>query len=607
MGRLPVPGSDSGVWGDVLNDFLLEEHNTDGTLKLKSTQIAAGTGLTGGGNLTTNRTLSVVPDSTTQKVEIAAEGTLEATRKTINFIAGSGIDIAAADNSGANRADVTISSTSSAALSATFNTETPEAHGAMRDCNTVADAAITNGSSTLTSATANFASADVGKAIIVQGAGLNAHANNLSTTITAFTNSTTVTLGTAASVTVTNARTTYGTDDTVAIQAAIDAAVAAGIADGTNYAEVLFSAGEYMVAGPVVQGAPTYGNAQIAIPVIPEAQEKFTLALKGCADASAFGHWNQTVPQVSGSVIRTVLVGETIDGTWGPPCCIGGPTKANLGGGFSGGFSNMLLHVDGITVVAPKDPCMTALYCALLTQANIINFAALVDRTPAQLNASPATDSGGLGLAMPMINNNDNCNIGIYSCEGFYYGMTLTDHLTAQRVALIYCRVAMGIYSLGSTSYHGCSILYASVEACENILEVGANAGCRFPIYIANLNTEIISGTDFLDTNSGLVGQINFTENNNTSPTVTGANNVRIIDFNRYSGAATAPSVPASTIALKNPFYRDAAVHISGGTVTAIAIDGQATGVTSGLVMLPSGRNITLTYSSAPSWVWSLL
>jgi hypothetical protein len=38
MARLPVPGSDDGAWGDILNDFLLTEHNTDGTLK-KSGQI----------------------------------------------------------------------------------------------------------------------------------------------------------------------------------------------------------------------------------------------------------------------------------------------------------------------------------------------------------------------------------------------------------------------------------------------------------------------------------------------------------------------------------------------------------------------------------------
>ena len=33
MARLPQLGGDEGTWGEVLNEFLLETHNTDGTLK----------------------------------------------------------------------------------------------------------------------------------------------------------------------------------------------------------------------------------------------------------------------------------------------------------------------------------------------------------------------------------------------------------------------------------------------------------------------------------------------------------------------------------------------------------------------------------------------
>ncbi len=33
MTRLPIPGSDSGNWGTILNDFLDVAHNNDGTLK----------------------------------------------------------------------------------------------------------------------------------------------------------------------------------------------------------------------------------------------------------------------------------------------------------------------------------------------------------------------------------------------------------------------------------------------------------------------------------------------------------------------------------------------------------------------------------------------
>lgn len=33
MARLPQPGSDTGLWGNILNDFLLQSHTSDGTLK----------------------------------------------------------------------------------------------------------------------------------------------------------------------------------------------------------------------------------------------------------------------------------------------------------------------------------------------------------------------------------------------------------------------------------------------------------------------------------------------------------------------------------------------------------------------------------------------
>lgn len=61
MARLPVPGSDANTWGDVLNDFLAQEHNTDGSQKplaqskvtnliadLAATEKTANKGIAGG-------------------------------------------------------------------------------------------------------------------------------------------------------------------------------------------------------------------------------------------------------------------------------------------------------------------------------------------------------------------------------------------------------------------------------------------------------------------------------------------------------------------------------------------------------------------------------
>jgi hypothetical protein len=36
MPRLPIPGGDEGTWGGILNEYLLEEHNPDGSLKKAS-------------------------------------------------------------------------------------------------------------------------------------------------------------------------------------------------------------------------------------------------------------------------------------------------------------------------------------------------------------------------------------------------------------------------------------------------------------------------------------------------------------------------------------------------------------------------------------------
>lgn len=104
-------------------------------------------------------------------------------------------------------------------------------YSAAGDAKEVRDANISASSTTLTSATAVFTADDVGKKIIVYAAGATGGigattagttANALITTIAGFTNSTTVTLTASATTTVTNGRAVYGTDDTAAIQSALD-------------------------------------------------------------------------------------------------------------------------------------------------------------------------------------------------------------------------------------------------------------------------------------------------------------------------------------------------------------------------------------------------
>lgn len=63
------------------------------------------------------------------------------------------------------------------------------------------------------------------------------------------------------------------------------------------------------------------------------------------------------------------------------------------------------------------------------------------------------------------------------------------------------------------------------------------------------------------------------------------------------------PAMPASGVTY-SPGYADSTVYISGGTVTAIVVNGTTTGLTSGAIRVCIGETIAITYSVAPTWVW---
>lgn len=114
-------------------------------------------------------------------------------------------------------------------------------------------------------------------------------------------------------------------------------------------------------------------------------------------------------------------------------------------------------------------------------------------------------------------------------------------------------------------------------------------------IYLPNLPA---ANTQNIDVRGGSIGSSSTAIDINLSSSI----RVDVLGYNK--GALTAPAVPASGTSLINPFYTDSAVIISGGTVTDITVDGTSTGLTSGMVIVPAGKTITLTYSSAPTWNW---
>jgi hypothetical protein len=93
-----------------------------------------------------------------------------------------------------------------------------------------------------------------------------------------------------------------------------------------------------------------------------------------------------------------------------------------------------------------------------------------------------------------------------------------------------------------------------------------------------------------------------------TALTVSGTGNkiAQNIGYNPSGKWAGQPAVPASTVAATNTSNVDQQVFVNGGTVSAVAIGGVATGIgaTGRDFRVPAGQTITLTYSVAPTWTW---
>jgi hypothetical protein len=411
------------------------------------------------------------------------------------------------------------------------------------------------------------------------------------------------------------------TDDTASINSAIAAAITYAQAN-KYYCEVLFDPTKtYLVSAATTKNTTIKGNSQIPLPVISSTGQKVVIVFKGGIDSSAFPHWLQTTPQRSGATIRSTST-AAYDATFGFPSVIGTP-QPEQGYGHGGLFSNMQVVIDGLRVEVPSNPSVHAVDLQGAAQAKIISLSSGVTAQPSGAGSYVMSTNFGCGLRMPAVDNNDQCTIIDHSAQGFYRGIILGEHTIAHRLAYIYCRA--GLATSVDASVHSIHVNYLSTEYC--MFHVEAIGGV--PLTISNWDIEdgltpFNTNAHLYDPGNILYGEAKIVRANGASVETWvfnpngGANFKSIVIVNSNSGGQglgyqAMAALPASTVATQvkdangRIIWRDVALTLTGGTVTAIVVDGHTTGLTSGTIIVPSGKTYSITYSVAPTGITAVV
>jgi len=497
----------------------------------------------------------------------------------------------------------------------------PEAYGAAGNGIVVTDAAITSGLAVLTSASNGFATAAAGQPILVQGAGDATGVRTLVTTILSVQSAGQVTLNANAAATVTGQWAVFGTDDTAAINAALAAATAYAQAN-TNEAEVVFGAKLYMVAGAPTQGGTTKGNAQIPLPQVALSAPKLVIKFTGLSDTPTINYGINSTTVAGSCALVCARADGTNSGSFGPASVIGGPTLQQTSGTCT---SNVRLVITGLSILLPYN----STYCGVDTYGCVglcvRSLAVNVLGTPTQVgNPSSGIASGNryaFGLRTPTLTNDGDIVIDNYVAYGVAIGLMFSEHVSASRGFCVYCYIGLAPYGAGDgTGNNHTSRLHVwCCEACNQQIAFNSFADTPTRVDIGTFDIDGGAGPSPLminDPSSQGFGEINIRGHSNVYTFSTGMASLRVVSGDQVRGTVTPPAVPATTVALLNPFWRDASVTIAtaaGVTVSAVTVDGAATGTTlaastNDMVIVPTGKTIALTYAGGtPTWTWVLM
>ena len=474
------------------------------------------------------------------------------------------------------------------------------AYGAVGDGQVVTDGAITSAGHTLTCATSKpFTAADVDKAIMVRGAAATG-VTTLATTIATFVSPSQVTLTAAAGATVSSGGLVlWATDDTVPIQAAINAghAFATAFSKSSNPLYQVYSPPGsglfYGIAGALVTGGATLGNGQLTIPINLDTANGITCQVVGIESGAKTRHWNQTVPAMTGStwvsfgVFASLTAQNNSANAAGTAAMISGPTGVNGYGTSALLFNNVTVHIRNMSLLTTHSASgftYSALNLHGCARAILEDFSyGTTGTVPGSDYNSPVGFANGnsIGVVMPANGNNAMSSWRRVICQGGYtYGVYATEHLNIDESIILYCWSGLcpvGTFGDGGSgvgALHAVNFPQLAVEGCTQIVRIiGPGSSGVGPVLRGRLDTE--GNNTFDDTTSGTglaaaLGQVFMSGAGNTISSTSGMS-LQVVDDRTAPGPAATPSYTLG-VAQINSYWRWATVILDGGTVTDVKV-----------------------------------
>jgi hypothetical protein len=429
----------------------------------------------------------------------------------------------------------------------------PEDYGAVGGAKIATDVSI-NATQTFTSSQM-AANASIGQWVMIDGGNDTQPGIGQITAISG--TSITITSRVPIGNTNTNLVAIYGTDDSAALNNALDAA--RSWAEAHQYdARVWLQHGPYVVATNTQSndGTALY-NAAVKWPHPSNNNvRKLAVSLVGLTRADSTRYWSSGVPTaLRSAIVAMTTAPSNLDGTYGPQSVIGSAVpQSGMAGTISPTFVNTKPILINVQVITPTFTNLTAFdfrySCSLyMDGCGATAFAnTAVGNGVHLLTAYPnfgSQDTQGTGARFPVGGNNADVFVPSFHAVGYNVGLwTPSEHVRIGHYVALYTGIALKVGS-GGTTGHGLSIGHVTAEGYQGGIAYEGGGSGNIPIFIDSWSTETSGDAyDINDPGNAFVGYVrwyNFTDSRDIE--ITGASRLRIIDENYPRGGAVSPGV----------------------------------------------------------------